>query len=100
MDGRTEADWVIRAARRRVSLSAFIHQEDGISTRGQVTNLSYDGCYLLTETELHVGEGFILELPGRGRTAAQVRWRNDVNYGVRLILKSDGRDARRARIGV
>ena len=100
MLARSETDWVARAARRRVSLPAVVHQDGGSSARGQVSNVSYDGCHLLTEAELYVGEGFTLELPGKGKIAAQVRWRDDIKYGVRLILDHDARDARRARIGV
>lgn len=100
MLGRTISDWIARASRRKVSLPAAIFREDGTSVLGQITDLSYDGCHLLSEADFYVGESFTLALPGRGRVPAQVRWRDDIKYGLRLIVETSGKDARRARIGV
>lgn len=100
MLGRTIAEWVARAPRRRVGLPAVVHRNDGTAVPGQVSNVSYEGCHFLSEADIDVGESLILELPGRGTVTAQVRWREDVEYGLRFVLQVEGRDARRARIGV
>ena len=91
--------WNTRSARRRVSVPAFVYRKDGTVVRGQVCDLSHDGCNLLSEAEFDVDEAFTLDLPSRGKIAAEVRWRADVRYGVRLIVEGSGSDVRSEKIG-
>lgn len=88
-EGPTE-HWKDRSARRRVSVPAFVHRENGTVVRGQVSDLSDDGCNLWSEAGFDVGEALTLALPGRGKIAAEVRWRADVRYGLRLISEGNG----------
>jgi hypothetical protein len=73
---------------------------DGREARSLVTNLSYDGCQLVTEAVLSVGETLVLILPGRGSIDAQVRWIADERAGVRFLTGTSPSEQRRARIGV
>ena len=84
LEGPTE-DWSARAARERVSVPAFVHIKIGTAVRGQVSDLSDDGCNLLSEAGFDIGEAFTLELPGKDKITAEVRWRADVRYGLRFI---------------
>ena len=68
--------------------------------RVHITNLSYDGCHLITEEVLDIGETILLEMPRMQRTQAQVRWVQGQQAGVRFLQGTSVLDDRRARIGV
>jgi hypothetical protein len=72
---------------------------DGREVRALVTNLSYEGCQLLAEAELCVGETLVLTLADRGSVQAQVRWTAGDKAGIKF-LSDDSSELRRARIGV
>jgi hypothetical protein len=97
---REPSDWSGRPARRPTTHHATICLGDGREARSLVTNLSYDGCQLVTEAVLSVGETLVLILPGRGSIDAQVRWIADERAGVRFLTGTSPSEQRRARIGV
>lgn len=96
---RPVSEWVRRAARNRASVTGAAYRSDGSWVRVHMNNLSYDGCHLLTEEELDVGETLTLVMPRMRHMNAQVRWIKDGQAGIRF-LGATARDDRRARIGV
>jgi hypothetical protein len=96
---REPADWSARSPRRATAHSASVTLGDGREVRALVTNLSYDGCQILAEAELCVGETFVLTLADRGSIEAQVRWTAGDKAGIKF-LSEDSAEQRRARIGV
>lgn len=96
---RKVADWVKRAIRNRMSVTGLAYRPDGTSIRVHMTNLSYDGCKLLTDKPLVIGEQVRLVVPGMQPILAQVRWTTNEEAGMRLLGGSAAED-RRARIGV
>ena len=97
---REPSDWTGRQERRPTAHHATICLADGREARALVTNLSYNGCQLVTEVELSVGETLVLILPGRGSIDAQVRWTADDRAGIRFLTGDSASEQRRARIGV
>ena len=61
---------------------------------------SYDGCKLLTDDILDIGETLTLVMPRMQHMQAQVRWIKDQMAGVRFLHRTSAADDRRARIGV
>ena len=100
MIGRPISQWVRRGHRNRASITGTAYRSDETVTRVHVINLSYDGCHLITEEELDIGETILLELPRMQKTQAQVRWVKDQQAGVRFLQGTSALDDRRARIGV
>ena len=96
---REQVDWSARSARRPTAHSAKVRLADGREVRALVTNLSYDGCQLLAEAELCVGETFVLTLSDRGSIEAQVRWTAGDRAGIKFLSENSA-EQRRARIGV
>jgi hypothetical protein len=64
-----------------------------------VSNLNYDGCLVVSEADLQLGETLMLRLPGLGQLRAQVRWADRERAGLRFLL-GGVIDERRSRIGV
>jgi hypothetical protein len=93
-------DWLPRAVRRRVSLTGIAYWPDGSSATVLVSNISYDGCLLWSDHEIHNGESLELRLPGYGTINVQVRWVSGGSAGVRFLTGTSAVDDRRARIGV
>ncbi len=98
---REPIDWKARASTRRgVSHRARISLADGRDILALVTNLSYNGCHLLSEGSLDVGETLVVNLAGRGSLSAQVRWIAGDCAGLQFLLGDSSVEDRRARIGV
>jgi hypothetical protein len=97
---REVADWNMRSSRRAVSHGATARLADGQSIRVLVTDLSYEGCQILAETEFSVGDTIVLVLQNRGSSEAQVRWTDGDRAGVQFLLGKSTLEQRRARIGV
>lgn len=95
---RPVSSWVKRD-RKPMSLTGVAYRADGSWMRVHMTNLSYDGCNLLTEDLLDIGESLTLVMPRMQHMKAQVRWIRDNQAGVRF-LQGSAIDDRRARIGV
>jgi len=71
---RAFSEWADRAKRRPSRLAGAAYRADGTWVRVRLTNLSYDGCLLVCETPLSVGEIVKLVMPKAGKAEAQVRW--------------------------
>ena len=96
---RPPSEWVRRANRNPMSITGVAYRSDDSWVRVHITNLSYDGCKLLTEEPLDVGEQVTLVMPKMQHMPAQVRWACDEIAGLRFLLGT-AVDDRRARIGV
>ena len=96
---RPFSEW-IRRVRKPVSTSGAAYRSDGACLRVHMTNLSYDGCRLLTEHRLDIGETLRLVMPRMQEMDVQVRWVKEGEAGVRFLQNATARDDRRARIGV
>ena len=96
---RPPSEWIRRAERKRTSLTGVAYRSDGSWVRVHMTNLSYDGCHLLTDQQFDVGETLTLVMPRMQHLSVQVRWLKDGQSGVRFLQGSAVAD-RRARIGV
>ena len=99
---RPQSEWVKRANRSRTSSTGVAYHSDGSWTRVHMTNLSYDGCHLLTDKPLDIGETLVLVMPRMQHQKVQVRWAGESEAGVRFIggPGSSVQDERRARLGV
>lgn len=98
---RETIDWKPRASvRRGVSHKARVKTGDGRDFLVLVTNLSYNGCHMLSETSFDIGEPVVLTLPGRGSLSAQVRWIAGDCAGLQFLLGDSAIEDRRVRIGV
>lgn len=97
---RSVSQWVRRAHRNRASITGTAYRSDETVMRVHITNLSYDGCHLITEEVLDIGETILLEIPRMQKTQAQVRWVKEQQAGVRFLQGTTASDDRRARIGV
>lgn len=95
---RPQSTWVKRD-RKRMSLTGVAYRADGGWVRVHMTNLSYDGCHLLTDAQFDLGESLTLVMPRMQHQSVQVRWIKDGQAGVRFVGTSAVAD-RRARIGV
>ena len=96
---RPVSTWV-RRERRPASNTGEAYRCDATTMRVHMTNLSYDGCHLLTDEVLDIGETIRLEMPRMAETLAQVRWVKGQRAGVRFLQGTTALDDRRARIGV
>jgi hypothetical protein len=85
--------------RRSSAHPATVSLPDGREVRALATHLSNDGCYLVAEAGLCVGETLVVMLAGRGSIQAQVRWTAGDRAGVRF-LSEDSPEQGRVRIGV
>ena len=96
---RPYSEWSKRAGRNRTSASGIAYRSDESWVRVQMTDLSYDGCHLLTDVDFDVGETLTLVMPRMNHMKVQVRWIKQGQAGVRFIGNSAA-DERRARIGL
>ena len=96
---RSPSDWVMRSNRNHTSVTGVAYRSDGSWVRVHMTNLSYDGCKLLTDHRFDIGEQLTLVMPRMRHISVQVRWVKENEAGVRFLLGT-AVDDRRARIGV
>lgn len=97
---RPPSEWKPRQGRKSASTTGIAYRVDGRWMRVHMTNLSYDGCHLLTEDRLDVGEVLKLVMPRMQHLNVQVRWVKDNEAGVRFGQGGSAADDRRARLGV
>lgn len=97
---RQASQWKARQDRKPASTTGIAYRPDGSWMRVHMTNLSYDGCHLLTEDRLDIGETLELVMPRMRHLSVQVRWVTENEAGVRFIQGGSAADDRRARIGV
>ena len=95
---RPMSQWVKRN-RKATSLTGVAYRADGAWVRVHMTDLSYEGCRLLTETNFDLGEPLTLVMPRMQHLKVQVRWAKEGQVGVRFV-HGNAADERRARIGV
>jgi len=97
---RPQSQWISRQARKPASTTGAAYRSDGSWMRVHMTNLSYDGCHLLTEEPLDIGETLELRMPQMQHVNVQVRWVMDQQAGVRFLNNASVAEERRARLGV
>ena len=97
---RPQSEWVKRLERKPASCTGVAYRSDGSWVRVHMTNLSYDGCHLLTEDSLDIGETLKLVMPRMQHMSAQVRWVKESEAGVRFLANASAVDERRARLGI
>lgn len=97
---RDITDWSARAQRKAISRIGTARLSDGREVRVLVRNISYEGCELLSDADLMVGETLLLTLAGSGSCEAQIRWIADDRSGVCFLAGQSPVELRRARIGV
>jgi hypothetical protein len=95
---RLPSDWVKRV-RRKTSVTGVAYRADGSWVRVHMTDLSYDGCHLLTDEPFDIGEPLTLVMPRMQHLSVQVRWAKEGEAGVRFV-QGNAAEERRARIGV
>jgi len=95
---RPTSQWVKRD-RRPASVTGVAYRSDGAWVRVHMTNLSYDGCHLLTDRKFEFGECLTLVMPQMRHLKVQVRWAREGHAGVRFV-SDDVQAERRARIGI
>ena len=96
---RPISQWVKRI-RKPASVTGVAYRSDGNWVRVHMTNLSYDGCHLLTDQEFDIGETLSLVMPRMQRIEVQVRWVKANEAGVRFVQAGNVADERRARLGL
>ncbi len=97
---RARSQWVRRALRNAANTTGIAYRSDGSWLRVQMTNVSYDGCHILTEDRLDVGETLTVVVPRMQQLSAQVRWVTGNAAGIRFLHNASAAEARRARLGV
>ncbi|HLO20456.1 MAG TPA: PilZ domain-containing protein [Sphingomicrobium sp.] len=96
---RLTADWTARQPRKSASTTGVAWRSDGSWMRVHLTNLSYDGCHILTEHRLDVGETLKLVVPWMQHLNVQVRWVKENEAGVRFLHNASAAEVRRAKLG-
>lgn len=75
-----------RGPRRDVEFGAFAERPDGTEAVVTISNLSYDGCQLMSGENFRTGERVKLNLPQLGHIVAEIRWSVDRNSGALFIV--------------
>jgi hypothetical protein len=96
---RSPSEWTARQERKSSSTTGVAYRSDGSWMRVHMTNLSYDGCRLLTEDPLDIGETLELVFPRTQHLNVHVRWVKDNEAGVRFLKNATAAEQRRARLG-
>lgn len=74
-----------RRERRTVTLKAFATRADGSTVDLEISDLSYDGCGVVSELPLDLGERIDLAVARRGTTPAVVRWAKGLRAGLTFV---------------
>lgn len=96
---RAQTQWKKRGNRNPTSVTGAAYRADGSWERVHISNLSYDGCMILSGDPFDIGESITLVMPRTNQMSGQVRWVEGLKHGVRFVSGSAA-DERRARIGV
>ena len=92
---------VKREDRYEIDLPGIAFREDGSSQAVTLRNMSYNGCMLVADMALAIGEIVRLAIPRMGEIRAQVRWASDGGKaGARFVLEEIGPDERHARLSL
>lgn len=81
-----------RRPRRKVEFGAFAERPDGTQALLTLSNLSYDGCEVVSAESLRVGERIKLNLPRLGQIFAEIRWSAEGRAGALFIVDDDKLD--------
>ena len=71
-----------RRERRAVTLGAYATRENGSIVEVMVTDLSHDGCGVVSTVDLHAGERLKVSVVQRGVAAATVQWVDGARAGL------------------
>ena len=71
-----------RRERRAVALSAYATREDNSTVEMTITDLSHDGCGVISTLDLSVGEQLKMSVVRRGVAMATVRWADGARAGL------------------
>lgn len=82
-----------RSPRRKVEFGAFAERPDGTEAVLTVSNLSYDGCEVVSAERFRIGERVKLNLPRLGRISAEIRWSAEGRAGALFIVDEEELDA-------
>ena len=97
---REFVDWKIRTLRRQANVVGTAQRDQGASFRVLLMNISYEGCHIVCEQALTIGETLSIELPAKGSIKAQVRWVDGDRAGLCFLFQNSAVEQRRARLGV
>lgn len=78
-----------RRPRRNVEFGAFAEHADGTESVLTLSNLSYDGCQLISAENFRIGERVKLNLPRRGQILAEIRWSAEGKAGALFVLDEE-----------
>jgi PilZ domain len=96
---RLSSQWKKRGNRNPSSVTGAAYRADGSWVRVHISNMSYDGCLILSGDPFDIGEALTLVMPKANHLRGQVRWSEGLRHGLRFCVTSTV-DERRARIGV
>ena len=92
---------VKRDERYDVDLPGIAFRADGSSLAITLRNMSYNGCMLVADMALAIGEVVRLAIPRMGEIRAQVRWASDEGKaGARFVLEEIGPDEQHSRMSL
>lgn len=77
--------WIARADRDAVILSGTAMLADGRQIPVEITNLSRDGCSVISNETLGIGELVRLNAPRLGDVVGTIRWSLLGSAGVRFV---------------
>ena len=77
--------WTARADRNDVRLSGMALLADGRRIPVEVTNVSRDGCQVLSGETIGIGELIHLNVPSLDDVACTIRWSLLGNAGIRFV---------------
>lgn len=96
---RSQAQWKSRGNRNPSSVTGAAYRADGTWELVHISNLSYDGCMILSGDPFDIGETITLVMPRTNHITGQVRWVDGLKHGIRFVSASIV-DQRRARLSV
>jgi len=76
--------YITRAERRQVSMRGFA-LGPGHDADIEIADMSYGGCRIQSEDSFKEGEVVELRIIKRGAAAAEIRWTDGGNAGVRFL---------------
>jgi PilZ domain-containing protein len=77
--------WVGRKDRNDVDVDATVLRDDGAQVTVKLTNLSQEGCRLLSEEQFRIGEHISISFARVGAVRAQVRWALPGSAGTQFV---------------
>lgn len=84
-DFRREPGQVKRHPRIRVEHEGVLIDSDGVEVPVKVTDISREGCRLITDGSPMIGERVRLRVGRAGEVPAQVRWSLGQEAGLRFV---------------